>query len=135
MITLDLKGELTAEPRPGQLTNETSRESMRRTLENPKLDPHMRASVEERLAEGLPRSGSWRDADGSMLPYTMLRIDHEGRRFEVSVTGPGKLFDQAVALEPGAQLNLKCELLGQEPHFRLRAIKIVETMTIERVAS
>lgn len=118
MIAFTLTGTLMAEPRPGQLTNETINASTRESLENPKLDAGMRAYYERCLAE--PRAREARASDGER--YTMLRIDHEGRRLEVSVIG--KLVDQAVELEPGAQLRMRCELTGQEPYFHIRAIRL-----------
>lgn len=119
MITFTLTGQLMAEARPGQLTNELVRDGLWRNLEQPNLDPDMRLYYESKVNEPLPREGI--DAKGER--YTMLRVDHEGRRFEVSVGG--KLVDRAIALEVGQQLRLSCELLGQEPHLRIRATKIV----------
>jgi hypothetical protein len=104
-IRLTLTGELMAESRPGQLTNEYVREAAIR-----------RGDDLDRL--NLQREGIY--ADG--VRFTLLRVMHDGRRFEVSVTGD--LVDDAIALEQGQTVRLECDLLGEEPHLRLRATKI-----------
>jgi len=114
MIRFTINAKLTAEPRPSQLTNETTRESIRRSLENPRMDPHMRESAELSLATLSPRTGV--DADGQ--DYTFLRMEHEGRRLEISARGP--LAHRVVAgMEVGETYRVSIELLGEEPHFRM----------------
>ena len=121
MITTIIDCTLTAESRPGQMTNETVRESTRERLAtNPPKDPHMRASAEQVLEPGyLQRWGRYSNGNR----FTMLRVDHEGQRLEISVVGD-KMVDRAVELEPGAKLRITCELLGEEPYLRLRARRI-----------
>jgi hypothetical protein len=107
VITTIIDGTLTAEARPGQLTNELVRESARERLESRTMHPNMRAMSERVLEpDHLPRWGRYSNGNR----FTMLAVEHEGRRLEISVTGD-KLVDQAVELEVGT-------------HYRLRARRI-----------
>jgi hypothetical protein len=128
MIEVRFTGTLTHEPRPGQLTNELVNDSTRRALENPKLGPHMRAYYEAALAKPRPRVGQFSDG----TKYTRLRLNVEGQRIEVTATGT--LLGPASRLEPGAVLRFVCALLGEEPHFHLRA-KRMKVLTPEEVAA
>jgi hypothetical protein len=114
MIRFTIEATLTALPRPGQLTIETVNASTERALENPKLDPAMRAYYEGALEE---RMQIGRYSDGT--EYTGLRMEHEGRRLEISATG--RLAHRAVAeMTVGETYRVAVELLGEEPHFRMR---------------
>lgn len=115
MIHFTIDAMLTALPRPGQLTIETVNAGTKQALENPKLHPGMRAYYERALAE--PRLQIGRYSDGT--EFTMLRVDHEGRRLEISAVG--KLAHTAVEeMVVGERYRLRVELLGEEPYYRMR---------------
>jgi hypothetical protein len=115
VIHFTIDAALTALPRPSQLTIETVNASTKRALENPKLDPGMRAYYEDALAQ--PRVQIGRDSNGT--EFTLLRVDHEGRRLEISAVG--KLAHKAVEeMVVGERYRLRVELLGEEPYYRMR---------------
>jgi hypothetical protein len=115
VIHFTIDAVLTALPRPGQLTIETVNAGTKQALANPKLDPGMRAYYEQALTE--PRLQIGRYSNGT--EFTMLRMDHEGRRLEISATG--KLAHKAVEqMTVGESYRLRVELLGEEPYYRLR---------------
>jgi hypothetical protein len=115
VIRFTIDATLTALPRPSQLTIETVNEGTRRALQNPKLDPGMRAYYEQVLAE--PRLQIGRYSNGT--EFTMLRMEHEGRRLEISATE--RLAHKAVAqMQVGESYRISVELLGEEPHYRMR---------------
>lgn len=115
MIKFTINAELTAEPRPNQLTNETVRESLQKQLEDPKTTANGRARAERALTGLVPRTG--RDASGE--DYTLLRMRHDGRRLEISASG--KLAHDVVAqMAVGETYRISVELLGESPHYRMR---------------
>lgn len=103
-ITSTFECEVTHLPRSGQLTIETVAKSFAR-----------RGKVYEPEPEAIIGRFS------NDQRYTYLRVQHEGRRIELTVLDP--LVDEAVKLTPGTKLKVKVEITGQEPHFRMCLLK------------
>jgi hypothetical protein len=121
MIRFTITATLTALPRPSQTTIESANESTKRALENPLLDAGMRDYYAKALAE--PRIQIGRNSAGA--EYTKLRMDHEGRRLEITARDElaHKAVDQMVVGQP---YRITVELLGEEPYFWMRLVKFVE---------